>query len=323
MNSRLLINLVLLVVIAVLGLVAYLKPGKEEAETVPLLTLDTQSLKRIGLQNKTSMAFEKDVTGVWRLSSPFAAPVNSIRIGQLLDIAKANSEARYPVKSDELAQFGLDRPEATLTLGDTVLQFGGTDPINMRRYVRLGDTLHLVDDSFFHHLTASAVDYVDKKLLPEDARIQRIGLPGVAFSRGADGQWKSEPVADGKTDPAELASAWATARAIEVKHLEAVPVGDVLSIALSEGEPIEFVIVQRQPALLLARKDLLLQYEITSDVARELLNQPAPEASPPSTPGKPQSTSGTSPGYHEDDADEPDEAAESVEDDHEDAADHD
>jgi len=280
MKSRLLVNLGLLVLIAILATVAIVKPGKKGVEPSPLLASDVQGLKRVILKNKETLVFEKQ-NGQWRLTAPFVAPVNQVRIGQLLDVAKANSEASYPLKLDEASQFGLDAPQAVLTLDDNTLEFGGTDPIKMRRYVRLGSTLHLVDDNFFHHLTAAATDYVDKRLIPEGAKIQEIELPGLRASRNAEGHWTVEPASQSTTDLAELASVWATSRAIDVKRINPKAVGETIRIGLVDGAPIEFVILKKSPELVLGRRDLGLEYEVTAETARELLNQPKPTAEKP------------------------------------------
>lgn len=289
MKSRLALNLGLLALIAILAAVAVLKPGKKEEPQPTLLAGKLDALNLVTLQNKEKLTFEKR-DGLWWLTAPFAAPVNQVRMRQLLEVGQAASSAHYPIKPEELAQFGLDQPQATLALGDSILQFGTTDPINMRRYVRMGDTLHLVDDNFFHHLTASATDYVDKKLIPEGAKIRQIELPGLKAMKGADGHWTAAPAGDGKTDWAELASTWATARAIEVKRLEKDSQGDTIRITLSEGSPIEFLILRKQPALTLARRDLGLQYEMTADTSRDLLNQKQPATKPadssPERPGE-------------------------------------
>ena len=289
MKSRLALNLGLLALIAILASVAVLKPGKKEEPQPTLLAGKLDDLNHVTLQNKEKLTFEKR-DGLWWLTAPFAAPVNQVRMRQLLEVGEAASSAHYPIKPEELAQFGLDQPQATLALGDSILQFGTTDPINMRRYVRMGDTLHLVDDNFFHHLTASATDYVDKKLIPEGAKIRQIELPGLKAMKGADGHWTAEPAGDGKTDWAELASTWATARAIEVKRLEKDSQGDSIRITLHEGSPIEYIILRKQPALTLARRDLGLQYEMTADTSRDLLNQEQPATKPadssPERPGE-------------------------------------
>ena len=289
MKSRLALNLGLLALIAILAAVAVLKPGKKEEPQPTLLAGKLDDLNHVTLQNKETLTFEKR-DGLWWLTAPFAAPVNQVRMRQLLEVGQAASSAHYPIKPEELAQFGLGQPQATLALGDSILQFGTTDPINMRRYVRMGDTLHLVDDNFFHHLTASATDYVDKKLIPEGAKIRQIELPGLKAMKGADGHWTAEPAGDGTTDWAELASTWATARAIEVKRLEKDSQGDSIRITLHEGSPIEFIIIRKQPALTLARRDLGLQYEMTADTSRDLLNQEQPATKPadssPERPGE-------------------------------------
>ena len=288
MKSRLALNLGLLALIAILAAVAVLKPGKKDEPQPTLVVGKLDALNNVTLQNKEKLTFEKR-DGLWRLTAPFAAPVNQVRMRQLLEVGQAASSAHYPIKPEELAQFGLDQPQATLALGDSILQFGTTDPINMRRYVRIGDTLHLVDDNFFHHLTASATDYVDKKLIPEGAKIRQIELPGLKAMKGADGHWTAEPSGDGKTDWAELASTWATARAIEVKRLEKDSQGDTIRITLNEGSPIEFIILRKQPSLTLARRDLGLQYEMTADTSRDLLNQKQPATKPAdSSPERPE-----------------------------------
>jgi hypothetical protein len=300
MKSRLALNLGLLALIAVLAAVAVLKPGKKEEPQPTLVAGELNSLNRVTLQNKDTLTFEKK-DGLWVLTAPFAAPVNQVRMRQLVEVGQAVSSARYPIKPEELAQFGLDRPQATLMLGDTTLQFGNTDPINMRRYVRIGDTLHLVDDNFFHHLTASATDYVDKKLIPEGAKIRQIELPGLKIMKGAEGHWTAEPAGVGKTDWAELASTWATARAIEVKRLEKDAQGETIRVTLNEGSPIEFIILRKQPSLTLARRDLGLQYEITADTARDLLNQKKPDPEPAAAAPK---STGEAPDHHDDDHEE-------------------
>jgi hypothetical protein len=300
MKSRLALNLGLLALIAILAAVAVLKPGKKEEPQPTLVAGKLDALSRVTLQNKEKLTFEK-MDGLWWLTAPFAAPVNQVRMRQLLEVGQAVSSAHYPIKPGELAQFGLNQPQATLNLGDNMLQFGTTDPINMRRYVRIGDTLHLVDDNFFHHLTASATDYVDKKLIPEGAKIRQIELPGLKAMKGADGHWTAESAGDGKTDWAELASTWATARAIEVKRLEKDSQGDTIRITLHEGPPVEFVILRKEPALTLARRDLGLQYEITADTSRDLLNQKQPDQEPAdSSPKRP----GEAHDQHDDDHEE-------------------
>jgi hypothetical protein len=277
MRSRLITNVLLLVVIAGLGAVAFFQPGKDRSDPTPIAAVDPNGLAAISLTNTESIVFEKQA-GHWRLTAPFQAPANEIRVQQLIDIAKSGSAAQYPFNPADRAKFELDKPKATLVLGPTTLEFGGSDPIDLRRYVLVGSTLYLVDDDFFHHLTAAATDFVDKKLLPESAKVREINIPGLNASLGDDGKWARQPPGDGKPDLTELATLWATARAIDVKRLEKPAEGDPVRIGLADEKPVEFVILQREPDVILARQDLGLQFELTGDTGQQLLNLPKSKA---------------------------------------------
>ena len=275
MKSRLLLNVGLLAIVVVLAALAFFEPGKKKPENTPLAAVDENTLNAITLKNQDTIVFEKK-DGHWRLAAPFAAPANEVRVKQLIGIAQSPVEVEYPVQGENLAKFELDKPKATLTLGTKTLVFGGSDPINMRRYVRVGDKLDLVNDDFSHHLSAPATDWVDKKLLPEDAKLKEITIPGLKVILGSDGKWTKEP-ADSQAIPTELAAAWTTARAIDVQRLEKPGQGDTIRLVPAEGNPVEFVIVQKEPDLILARPDLGLQYELTDEIARSLLALPKAE----------------------------------------------
>lgn len=287
MKSRLLLNLVLLAIVLVLAALVVYEPGVEEPQVIHLTDLDESTIDHIVLENKDAIVFEKR-EGHWWLTAPFSAPANEIRVRQLLDIANAESEARYPLKPEEQGKFELDKPKAKLTLGTVKLVFGGSDPIDMRRYVWVGETLHLVNDDFSHHLTAPATDYVDKKLLPENAKIQELLLPGIKGSKGQDGHWTIEPSSDADAGIDELITAWQTARAIDVKRLDQPAQGDIARIGFSDHGPVEFVILQREPDLVLARPDWGLKYTVTAESAKSLLTlqKPQPSPSPGATPAE-------------------------------------
>jgi len=276
MKPKLLLNLVLLVVLATLAGVAFFEPGKEEAKPVHLTELDVDAINRFELTNPETLVFEKH-DAHWWLASPIQAPANDIRIQQLLNIAKAESQAHYPVKPEDLTKYGLDKPQAVLKLGQLTLLFGGLEPIDMLRYVQIGETLHLVSDDFSHHLLAKSTDYVDKKLLPEDSKIKELLMPGLTAKLGDKGQWSLEPPGNAAA-MSELANTWQSARAIEVKRHEGQPQGDSIHIVLTDGKSLDFVIIQREPDILLARPDWKLQYMVSAESGKRLLSLQNPTA---------------------------------------------
>ncbi len=52
MKKRLIINLLLVLLVTALGLIAWLKPGQEEAQTVRLTTLDLVDINSISIERE-------------------------------------------------------------------------------------------------------------------------------------------------------------------------------------------------------------------------------------------------------------------------------
>lgn len=277
MKTRLLLNLVLICVIAALALVALFEPGKEKPTSNPLTQIDDGRVDAFTLQSHETIVFERK-NGHWWLKEPLTAPANDIRVRQLLEVAKSDTDAQYPLKSEDLPKYELDKPTATLLIGDQTIRFGGSDPIDMRRYVQVGDTLYLVRDDFSHHLSAGATDFIDKKLLPEDARITAIDVPGTQARLSPEGKWTLQPApADPAAAATALLNAWQSARAIDVKRIDKPAQGEKARIGFADGSTTEFVIVKREPELVLARFDWGLQYEMVGEISKQLLNQPIPD----------------------------------------------
>lgn len=279
MGKKLWLNLGLLAVIGVLALLTAFEPGKKKAETIPLARIDAAAVQKIEVGGKETLSLEKK-DGRWYVSAPFQAPANDHRVELLLKIPATPSSASYPAAAGELARFGLAPPNAVLRLDGLSLEFGDSDPIQQRRYVKVGDTLHLAEDNFQHHLTAPATDYVEKKLLPEDPDLRKIELPGLVLTREDGGKWRAEPAQASPGPVYELVDAWKYARAYDVKRHEAkdAPSGETVRITLAQGGPVEFGIVRRTPEQVLLRADWGLEFHLTEETSRSLLTLKAPEA---------------------------------------------
>lgn len=268
------INLSLFLIVLMLGILALTRPGKKDGETPsPLLTIDATALKRVTLDNGEHIEFEhKD--GSWRLTQPFSAAVNQARVQQLLAIPSMIPAAEYPLPEPSHRKgYGLSEPFAKLQIEGTELEFGGTAPLDHRRYVRIGEKLYLLDDSFSHQLASKATDFVDKKLIPEDATIRALNLPGLRLSKSTEGVWTSMPVLSVEQIQ-DLVMQWSTSRAIEVRRGAPKVLGEKIELETSIG-PIRFSIFQKKPELILGREDLDLVFVMTGETARALLNQPA------------------------------------------------
>ncbi len=303
MASRSLLNLVLVVVVAGLVLLAFYEPGIEvPPEPQPLTSMARESVTRLAVEraNQPKVKMEKR-GGRWRVTEPFALPANAYRVGALLEILKTPSHGQLTVS--DLERFSLAPPKAALSLNETRLDFGGTEPLSARRYVRQGDTVHLITDRFFYHLMARATDFVDYQLLGPEASPVEITLPDRRLAL-EDGRWTLTPDDPqvGADDLTRLVDAWRSAQAIDVKPVETREDGEAVSVRLrDQKEPIRFLVTPGEDEAIFARPGAGVQYHLPKASADALLTlhrpAPAPNADHTDTtsPGDPPATPGVNP----------------------------
>lgn len=181
MRSRWLVNLLLLILVIALGALMHweLEQGRRVATLTGLLP---EQITEITIQRpeRPVVHLVQGVDG-WRMEAPYQVPAETGRIGELSRIAGTRVHRSLPQGTDaEL--LGLDADNLRLTLNGLVLRFGDLDPIAQHRYVTIGEQVHLIGDGFFHHLSASAEDYVDRKLLPAGFQAGTGALDGVSLT---------------------------------------------------------------------------------------------------------------------------------------------
>ena len=264
MRSRLLLTLSLLV--AVIGLALFLILGgnkKPEQTDLQLTSIapDTINKIRIIRNGQDDIRFEKQ-SGRWIMQSPYRLRASDVRINTMLKLLGAHSYAQFNRKDIQLSRFLLDKPQVSIEFNGARIDFGDTSPLEDRRYVRYHDMVHIINDVLFQQLQAPAYYFLNTRLLPEDATITAILLPGHAIRRH-QGVWTVEPADHIKADRiVELANAWRNADAIFVSKYEDTAQHDSVKIEMEKNNAIEFMIVHEPPQLVLARPDLGIQYHL-------------------------------------------------------------
>lgn len=148
------INLGLLLVIIAIGAFVGLRGNKPTAGPPPAVsTLNRQNINVITVQRtgRKEIIFKKQ-GHTWRIVAPLTAPANSTRIRAILSLLQARSYARIQAQGKDLDRFGLAKPAVILSLDDHEFRFGGSEPLNGRRYLLYRNTIHLIDDGLFQQL---------------------------------------------------------------------------------------------------------------------------------------------------------------------------
>jgi len=282
MSARNLLNLLLALVVVGLVLIVVFEPGKDTpVEKVTLTPLKAADIQRIEIQQNSGAVVLEKHDGQWRLQELPDVAVSEGKIDTLLSLAGATSHARYAAASMDLEQTQLSRPELQITLADTRLIFGGTEPLNGRRYVQVGEYVHLIDDRYSYLLRGDAASFVDSAMLPAGAVLSEIRLPDFSL-REQDGHWvlQGADVSLSADDLQRFADGWRHARALRVtKAQDVIASGETIELQLRQRpEPLRFTLSQSDDEMILTREDIGLSFHFTLSTAEGLLKLPTPPA---------------------------------------------
>lgn len=273
------LNLLLLALVAGLGGAAWFSQKPEAEKGAPLTALRQDAVSRIAIEHpgKPAIRLEKQSDGKWNLVAPVQGPADRFEVMGILGLAELEVKARLDA-SVNTAELELEPPQYSVTLDDTRIDLGGSEPMKYRRYVKSGEVIGLVDDPPSAALDADFSDLVSKSIVPETARLQKVELPGLTLVKDADGAWSSpqKPAAT-PGQVATLAESWKNARALwNAADPPEGSKGDAVKLTLDDGAVINLVVQAREPQLILARKDLGVRYTLSKQLAQELFNIPEP-----------------------------------------------
>lgn len=282
MRMRGILNLVLVVVVAALALLLVYRPGKQtkpDTPELPITDIKPSQVKSIRIQAKgqDEARLMRGKNG-WRLTAPIAFRADDSLIGSVLGDFDETSQTRYATKSLDLSKYGLDKPALKVWLNDTELDFGDTNPLNGRRYIRVGDSVYLATDSLYDRLTVPPLTFAAKRLLPEGAEITAVHLPDVTVTRGTDGHWqaKPEPAQMAKGAPKQLVDAWQGVYAMRVSRTAKSDKTDAAAAKVSievkgRQSPLIFDVLKNDDKFLIARPNKSLVYHVSSGSRGQML----------------------------------------------------
>lgn len=292
MNPRFLLNLALLAVVIALGLIAWLRPGIEPEPAPQQLTdLNQDSVSTMEIVRIDGRIGFRRQGGQWFISGDPELPADPLQMSSLLRLANAEIKRHYPAGELDLAGLELDPAPITVKFDSTELAIGSTDPLENLRYVRNGDTVALVQDTFYTMLKGKRTNFASRRLLPENATIEAIALPDVTVARNADGHWVLDPGRENVSADAiqTLVDGWTMAQALWVAESGDIP-GDSQTITVTlvgEELPMTWYLVTTDNSTSLLRPDLGLKYEIGGGLGDQLLkledSAPVEEISAPIT----------------------------------------
>ena len=282
MRNRWLLNLGLVVLVGVLVVLAVSKRRVDKEPPAPPLTmLVPEKIERIQIERPDNERLVLQRQGEnWLLIAPLQARANPFRVESLLRLATAPSELRLRADPDALSKYGLDQPKASVWFGQAEIQAGRQHPFKNARYVRYGETIHLIPIQYFTPGTYSYVNFINPRLFARDRAAVAFELPQLSLRR-IDGTWVAQPERENLTTERinEFVDRWRQAQALYVERYTGKPVQARIRITFQAdsgnakaGENVlELGILSYKPELVLYRQDEGLDYHFTEDTGKKLL----------------------------------------------------
>ena len=269
-----LLNVALLTAIALLAWLAWRTPSREDAARAPLSDIKAAAVSRITLtrQQRPPIAIERRGEQWW-ITAPLQARADEFQILRMLTILEAQSTARLP--ATDRARFELDLPSAILDIDGVQYAFGGINNVTREQYVLRGDTIHAVELRHGAALPLNAVALIRRALLAENEQPVAVALPEFTVSKN-NGRWTLLPPAGaaGADELQRYVDQWRMASAAAAEPYDRrAPRGDI-RITLADGTTLTLGVLQREPQLVLWRRDNGLQYTFLAGAARTLLGNP-------------------------------------------------
>jgi hypothetical protein len=273
MPSRTLLNIALFLTIVLLAVYVYETNQLEQASSTSeqLTQLSAEDVTQIHIRHHQRRIELKRKHGKWHMLEPINIEANSFRIDTLLNVLNTVSHAAYATTDIELDKFGLSEASTSISFNDISIDFGIVNPINNYRYVRVGDSVHLIDDHYYPLLSSQTGTLVARELIAADTVIDKLVLPEQTLYRDESGLWHSSA----KIDPDainETLHHWQHSQAFGVhNYMQREPLATISVYLSGNAEPVQFYVTDDEPWLIIARPDLDIEYHFNLEFYDRLL----------------------------------------------------
>lgn len=278
MKSKVLVNLVLVLLLTGMVLYAFFRPKEQSDPGVRLTQLKRDDITRITVERRGSPAIQlQKRDGSWRISAPLQTRADPIQVDRLTDLVTATAKHKLP--AGDPGGYELDPPQVKLILNDQAFAFGRINDVTYEQYVATAGAVYLVAPFHGYGIPVEITKLVSRKLL-DDAEVP------VAFDFGRyrivkddRGAWAVEgayPAQLGmppsQDDFNRWADEWRFTSSLGAEPRRSTRGKDRLVVQFKGGKKVNMEIVQRQPEFLLVRSDENMQYRFGAEVGRRLLD---------------------------------------------------
>lgn len=274
MQSRLIINSGLAVfLVALLGIVFFGPASNNEENKLKITSLDKNNVTKITILREAGDIVLIKKNDAWFMQSPHNIRGHTFRINSLLNLVELESNNSYNINDLNIKKFGLDKPRAKIKFNNILIEFGKSNPINYQRYLKVDKKIFLINDGLYSLISSQPTSFVDLALLSKTDKIQKLVLPELTIFKDKNNVWKTRPENIASADDIQkLLQNWQFASAFGVHaYMPRKNLGNI-DITLKNGKTLSFEITDNDPWLILAQKDLAIEYHLDISNKNNLLS---------------------------------------------------
>ncbi|MDH5484526.1 MAG: hypothetical protein OEY43_04745 [Gammaproteobacteria bacterium] len=271
MQSRLLVNLLLLIAVIGLATLAVLTADKDD-KTVRFIPGDKNTIENITIaRTKGDIVLHKQ-NNQWQMITPYTLPAHEFRINQLLNLLQLMVEHSYPADKASLEKFGLLPAAASIKFDAIQIDFGITNPVNQKRYIHHQGKIALIEDKLYPLISSQPSSFLDLSLVDRLSIIEKLILPDLALEKDSNNMWQSRGKNTVNADQVnELIANWKSAQAFGIHaYMPRKNLGKI-EIQLNNKRRIIFEISDDKPWLILARPELNIEYHLDNSLINKLI----------------------------------------------------
>ncbi len=274
------LNLILLLLIITLVGIALFQPGIEETKShLPLTDLKADRINTITVSRPSHEPVTlKRTQGKWYLTKPIESRASEFVVNSILATLHTPSlnQLAYSEKNDS-RKYGFDAPRAIITLNETTVTFGDTNPLSQQQYVLYNGQVHMINGNLLWSLRRGYNEYIDRRLLASTDSPVAIVFPDGKTLALKNGSWtiKGTNKSLSSDSLTRLVNEWRYANALRVAPYEQGHAQRTVQIFYKaenqkKAKVIKLDILSKKPELVLVRKDEGLQYHFPADTGNRL-----------------------------------------------------
>ncbi len=200
------------------GLALFEPGGGDQPGRLTTLQADAVGELHIQSRNREPLRLQRTESG-WAMHAPHALHASAFHVDQVLALLERRSEASYAQEELDRQALELDPPRVRLSVDGQELLLGTSHPMGNRRYVQVGERIHLVQEGVMPLLEGPWWNFIDRHPVFPGARLAQVQTPYYRLRRGPTGWTLDDGLLPPSVSPEELGQAWQQASALVVREV--------------------------------------------------------------------------------------------------------